>query len=309
MSFATNIRNELGSLGIKPLCCRRAFLNGLLYGAAVEGERITATFPIDKEGTYHPHEQAITLLHTLFSREAILTTETRGAHRYAHLSFEYKQAARNLSSLIDLPEAEAACETLSSAMGFKCDGCSVHFLRGVFIACGTVNDPAKSYHLEIKLPNDGRIEPLRILLAEAGYELGLTNRKGQTGLFCKSGGVIQELLAYVGATSSVFQFFNAQIERSIRNDENRATNCVAENISRAIRTGAKQLAAILYLEEHNLLAALPDELQYTARLRLNNPDVTLSELSELHSPPITKSGLHHRLEKIMAFYEKMSQGS
>jgi DNA-binding protein WhiA len=185
----------------------------------------------------------------------------------------------------------------------------VHFLRGVFIACGTVNDPAKSYHLEIKLPNDGRIEPLRILLAEAGYELGLTNRKGQTGLFCNSGSVIQELLAYVGATSSVFQFFNAQIERSIRNDENRATNCVAENISRAIRTGAKQLAAILYLEERNLLAALPEDLQYTARLRLNNPDVTLTELAELHTPPITKSGLHHRLEKIMAFYEKNSQNS
>ena len=309
MSFATNIRNELGSLSIKPLCCRRAFLNGLIYGATVEGDRITATFPIDKDGTYHPHEQALSLIHTLFSREASLTTETRGAHRYAHLSFEYKQAAKHLSALIDLPESEAACETLAASVGFKCDGCSVHFLRGVFIACGTVNDPAKSYHLEIKLPNDGRIEPLRILLAEAGYELGMTNRKGQTGLFCKSGGMIQELLAYVGATSTVFDFFNAQIERSIRNDENRATNCVAENISRAIRTGAKQLAAILYLEEHNLLAALPDDLQYTARLRLNNPDVTLSELSELHSPPITKSGLHHRLEKIMAFYEKMSQGS
>jgi DNA-binding protein WhiA len=163
--------------------------------------------------------------------------------------------------------------------------------------------------LEIKLPNDGRIEPLRILLAEAGYELGFINRKGQAGLFGKSGIMIQELLAYIGATATVFDFFNAQIKRSIRNDENRATNCVAENISRAIRTGSKQLTAILYLEEHNLLTALSDDLQYTARLRLNNPDVTLSELSELHSPPITKSGLHHRLEKIMTFYEKMSQNS
>jgi DNA-binding protein WhiA len=113
----------------------------------------------------------------------------------------------------------------------------------------------------------------------------------------------------VGATSSVFQFCNAQIERSIRNDENRATNCVTENISRAIRTGTKQLAAILYLEEHNLLDDLPEDLQYTARLRLNNPDVTLAELAELHTPPITKSGLHHRLEKIMAFHEKVSQSS
>ena len=308
MSFATNIRNELGSLSIKSLCCRRAFLNGLLYGASVDGDRITATFPIDKEGLYHPHEQTITLIHTLFSREAQLSLETRGAHRYAHLSFEYKQAARNLSALITLPEFEASCETLASSMGFKCDGCSIHFLRGVFIACGTVNDPAKSYHWEIKLPDDGRVEPVRILFAEAGYDLGITDRKGQVGLFCKSGSMIQELLAYIGATATVFDFFNAQIERSIRNDENRATNCVAENISRAIRTGTKQLSAILYLDEHNLLAALPEELQYTARLRLNNPDITLAELSELHFPTITKSGLHHRLEKIMAFYEKMSQG-
>jgi DNA-binding protein WhiA len=102
----------------------------------------------------------------------------------------------------------------------------------------------------------------------------------------------------------VFDFFNAQIERSIRNDENRATNCVTENISRAIRTGARQFAAIEYLEEQNLIAALPEDLQFTARLRLNNPDITLSELAELHFPPITKSGLYHRLEKIMAFYEK-----
>ena len=179
-------------------------------------------------------------------------------------------------------------------------------MRGLFLSSGTVNDPAKSYHLEFKLPDDGRVEPLRILLAESGYEPGYTNRAGMAGLFCKSGGTIQELLAYIGVTSGVFDFFNAQIERSIRNDENRATNCVTENISRAIRTGARQLAAIEYLEEHNLIAALPEELQFTARLRLNNPDITLSELAELHFPPITKSGVSHRLEKVMAVYEKYS---
>lgn len=306
MSFASDIRDELGTLPIKPLCCRRAYLYGLIYGARVEGDTVTATFPVAKDAAYHPHDQAIGLIHTLFSREAAVTHESRGAHRYAHLSFSYKQAARNLRALADLPEEEAECETLGRHMGFKCDGCAAHFLRGAFIACGTVNDPAKSYHLEIKLPEDGRVEPLRILMAEAGYEAGRTSRQGQAGLFIKSGSTIQELLAYIGATSSVFDFFNAQIERSIRNDENRATNCVAENISRAIRTGVRQLTAIEYLEEHNLIAALPEDLQFTARLRLNNPDVTLAELAELHYPPITKSGLYHRLEKVMAFYEKMS---
>ena len=203
-----------------------------------------------------------------------------------------------------MQEEDAECETLSRMLEFKCEACAIHFLRGLFLACGTVNDPAKSYHLELKLPDDGRAEPVHILLAEAGYEFGVTNRNNMIGLFCKSGSMIQEFLAYIGVTSGVFDFFNAQIERSIRNDENRATNCVTENISRAIRTGAKQLIAIEYLEERNLIPALPEDLQFTARLRLNNPDITLSELAELHFPPITKSGLYHRLEKIMAFYEK-----
>ena len=304
MSFSSDIRDELGGLPIKPLCCRRAYLYGLLYGASVEGDRVEATFPVVKEAAYQPHEHTVALIHTLFSRTAEVTPVTRGAHRYAKVSFAFKQAAKNLSILSNLPEEEAETETLYRNLGFKCDGCSDHFLRGLFVAAGTVNDPEKSYHFEIKLPDDGRVEPVRILFSEAGYVPGRTSRNGAAGLFFKSGTDIQEVLAHLGATASVFQFFNAQIERSIRNDENRATNCVTENISRAIKTGSKQLTAIEFLDRHNLLPSLSDELQFTARLRLNNPDITLAELAELHFPPITKSGLHHRLEKIMAFYEK-----
>ena len=304
MSFTSDIRDELGGLAIKPLCCRRAYLYGLLYGATVDGTRLEATFPVVKDGAYQPHQHAVSLIQTLFSREAEVDLLTRGAHRYAKIRFEFKAAAKNLTKLAGLPEEEAETETLYRVLGFKCDGCSSHFLRGLFMAYGTVNDPAKSYHFEIKLPDDGRVEPVRILFSETGYVPGLTARNGAAGVFFKSGNDIQEVLAHLGATSSVFHFFNAQIERSIRNDENRATNCVTENISRAIKTGSKQLAAIEFLDEHDLLPSLSDELQFTARLRLNNPDITLAELAELHFPPITKSGLYHRLEKIMAFYEK-----
>ena len=304
MSFTSNIRDELGGLTIKPLCCRRAYLYGLLYGAVVEGERLTATFPVITDAVYHPHQHAIALVQALFSREPDVQFLTRGAHRYATISFCFKTAAKNLLQLSKLPEDEAETETLRHVFGFKCDGCAAHFLRGLFVAAGTVNNPVKSYHFEIKLPNDGRVEPVRILFSETGYVPGKTTRNGSVGLFFKSGNDIQEVLALLGATSSVFHFFNAQIERSIRNDENRATNCVTENISRAIKTGSKQLAAIEFLDEQNLLPSLSDELQFTARLRLNNPDISLTELAELHIPPITKSGLYHRLEKIMAFYEK-----
>ncbi len=307
MSFSSDIRDELGALPIKSPCCRRAYLYGLLYGATVTGDTVEAIFPVLPGAAYDLPGHAVSLIHTLLSREAIATPLTRGAHRYARVSFSSKQAARALAALAHLPEEEAAVETLVERLGLKCEHCTAHFLRGLVVAYGTVNDPARSYHMEIKLPLDGRLEPVRILLAESGYVPGCTLRGEVAGLFYKSAGDIQEVLAHVGATSMVFDLFNAQIERDIRNNENRATNCVAENIGRSMRAGGRQTAAIRWLEEQNLLPSLSDELRYTARLRLDNPAETLAELAELHIPPITKSGLHHRLEKIMAFYEKAMQ--
>ncbi len=304
MSFATEIRDELGALPIKPLCCRRAYLYGLIYGAAVNGDRIEVTFPVTPGASYDLPAHAASLIHALFSREATVTSLTRGAHRYASVAFSAKNAAKHLSALARLPEEEAAVETLARHLDFRCDGCAVHFLRGLLVAFGTVNNPARSYHLELKLPDDGRVEPVCILLSEIGYVPGRTHRGDQVGLFYKSAGDIQELLAHVGTTSHVFVFFNAQIERDIRNNENRATNCVTENIGRSMRAGGKQTAAIHELRELGLLPSLSDDLRATAHLRMDNPEATLLELAALHDPPITKSGLHHRLEKIMAFYEK-----
>ena len=304
MSFSSDIRDELGALPIKPLCCRRAYLYGLLYGATVEDDTITAVFPVTPGAAYDPATHAQALVRTLFSREATVTPLTRGAHRYAKVSFSFKRASKHISDLSTLPEEEAAVETLADRLEWKCDGCSLHFMRGLYVASGTVNDPAKSYHMEIKLPSDGRVEPVRILLAEHGYEPGTTCRGDMSGLFFKSAGNIQEILAHLGVTSGVFDFFNVQIERDIRNNENRATNCVTENINRSMRAGSKQTAAIGHMEEIGLLPALPDDLRATARLRLDNPETTLAELARMHNPPITKSGLHHRLERIMDFYEK-----
>ena len=307
MSYTSDIRDELIAIPIKPLCCCRAYLYGMLYCAEVDGETVTATFPVVKEAARQPHEQAVSLIHTLFSREATVTHETRGAHRYARVSFDYKAAAKNLRSLIELPEEEADCESLGHTLGFKCEHCSAHFLRGAFIACATVNDPFKSYHLELKPPEDGRAVPLSILLAESGIELGWTVRGGRASLVSKNCSTILEFLGHIGATSSYFVYINTQIERSIRNNENRATNCVTSNIKRAVNTGTKHLTAIQYLEDHDLISSLPEDLQFTARLRLNNSDITLSELADLHFPPVSKSGIYHRLEKILAFYEKVSK--
>lgn len=303
MSFTSDIRTELCTLPIKALCCRRAFLYGLLYGASIEKDTVTVTLPAPRENAFDLPAHAASLIHTLFSRTADATHLTRGAHRYVRLSFSYKVAARAMAALISLPEEEAAAETLTDKLGFHCEGCVDHFLRGLFVAYGSVNDPTKGSHLEIKLPGDGRVEPLHILLSECGYVPGRVRRGEAVGLVFKSSSDIQEVLAHFGVTSRIFDLYNAQIEREIRNYENRATNCVTENIARSVRSGIRQTTAITALQDMGLLPSLPDDLQTTALLRLENPSVSLAGLAALHDPPLTKSGLNHRLAKITAFYE------
>lgn len=307
MSFTTQIKDELGNLPIKSTCCRKAFLYGLLFGADV-GDKGTA-------GTVCLHLPAGTsldfpsLITPLFQKqlgcEPIFRAETRGAHRYLHVDFISKQAAFNLR---DLSRAETADKALlPRTLGFRCEECSASFLRGVFLAVGTVTNPAKSYHMELRAPADGRADLLCAHLLELGFTPGSTHRKNEVGFFWKGSSPIQDFLTYLGAMGGVFDMLNTQIERDIRNNENRATNCVAENIGRSMTASSRQVTAIEFLKDHNLFPALSPELQITAQLRLDHPDVTLAELAALHQPPITKSGLNHRMEKILDLYEKMSR--
>ena len=101
------------------------------------------------------------------------------------------------------------------------------------------------------------------------------------------------------------EIMNLRIERDIRNQENRATNCVTKNIEKSVSASAKQMDAIEKLILSGMLAQLPETIRITARLRAENPDASLEELRNLHVPPITKSGLNHRLQKILAEADKL----
>ena len=125
-------------------------------------------------------------------------------------------------------------------------------------------------------------------------------RKNKIGVYFKSNTVISDILSYAGAMKASFEVTNTFIERDIRNNENRATNFVAKNISKSVTATQKQISAINKLIEKGKLDGLSTELIQTALLRLENDDISLAELALMHEPPISKSGLNHRLEKICA---------
>ena len=295
MSFADEVREELGKLQTKKPCCRRALTAGLLIGANIEDRKLTTV--------RYRNEVASTLacemIRALYAKEPALLRSGKCGHTYFDLSFSSPALSKLLWQLSQ-PDADA-----ESLLHFSCDACRSSYLRGVFLAIGTVNDPQKSFHLEFSLPVYANTALLLRFLEDLGYEPRTIKRVNGVGIYYKNGTAIEELIGLMGAQHTVFEIINSRIARDIRNNENRATNCVAKNIEKTISAAARQIDAINKLLEHDRLDALPMPLRETALLRYRNPDVTLDELVRLHVPRISKSGLNHRLQKLCELADEL----
>ena len=173
----------------------------------------------------------------------------------------------------------------------------MNFLKGIFLACGRVSDPEKQYNLEFALSE--RIEKLDVFLNSIGISLKHIRRRNEEILYSKHSGVVEDFFAAAGMNTTAFDLMNSKIENEIRNNVNRVRNCETNNILKAVSSSMKQIAAIEELERANLLSTLPEELEVTARLRLNHKDLSLAQLSSISVPPISKSGISHRLNKII----------
>ncbi len=289
MSFADALRRELADVTPKKNCCRRALCAGLLLGAECpEKKELSVCF-----GNEVAAGLAIDALTAQFAKTPTVQTSGKCGHRYWTLSFASPAAWKLVQSV----QTEAA--EPSSFFTGACDHCASAFLRGAFIGWGTVNDPQRSFHLEWILPMGRGKDALSSVLEEAGYPPKCVSRPKGTGLYYKDSGAVEDLITLMGAHHLVFDVINNRIEREIRNNENRATNCVAKNIEKSISAAAKQIEAINRLMEKGELESLPMPLRETAELRYRNPDATLDELTAMHSPVISRSGLNHRLQKLL----------
>ena len=176
--------------------------------------------------------------------------------------------------------------------------CRASFLRGVFFAGGSVTDPAKRYHLELATSHLQVSRELEVLLRECGYPPKSVARNGSFITYFKQSDQIEDFLTLIGAPVAAMSVMSAKLEKDLRNSVNRRLNCDSANLDKAVEAAQEQLESIRKLQRAGLLDQLPDKLQLTAALRLENPELTLSELAEEFDPPVTKSCLNHRLRKI-----------
>lgn len=301
MSFTQSVADELRVIRWHKTCCKKAALCGLLFGAQrLEGEKAyVATFNSDIEAV-----RATELIDAGFStgEKTAVVTAANGGHRVYKVNF----SSRALTGVIfDLDSAKK--RTVAESVGFRCPECEAAFLAGVFLALATVSRPKSGYHMEIKLPTKERADALAALLEECISRPSVSQRHSKWGVYYKSNAKIADVLYFIGAHVSSFEVANIAVERDIVNRENRATNCVTSNISRSVSASVKHVEAVRYLISKNKMHLLGEELEYTAKLRVENQDASLSELARMHVPPISKSGLNSRLSRILSVVDEVRE--
>ena len=176
--------------------------------------------------------------------------------------------------------------------------CRRAFIRGAFLASGSISDPEKFYHFEIACVAEPKAEQLRELIATFDIEAKIVRRKKYYVVYIKEGSQIVDILNVMEAPVALMELENIRILKEMRNSVNRQVNCETANINKTVSAAVKQMDDIRYIQAMIGLDGLPDNLREMALVRLDRPDATLKELGEALNPPVGKSGVNHRLRKL-----------
>ena len=177
--------------------------------------------------------------------------------------------------------------------------CRQSFMRGAFLAGGSVTDPDKRYHLELVTSHQKVSDETYQLLLEMGFSPLDAQRGGSRILYFKRSDTIVDFLTALGAPVCAMKIIEAKMEKELRNDVNRRCNCDTANLGKAVNAAQQQIAAIRQLRKSGKLDELPEKLKSAAILREENPEATLSELAAMADPPLSKPAMSHRMRKLI----------
>ena len=292
MSFSNQVKTELCRGAISRRCCARAEAYGaLLFCRRFTREEIRVVTASPSFAKRLPE-----LFRRAFRVEFDAVTASAAGKQTFSLTNPAKLIAVREAFGYE-PEASLA-HHINFAMVEE-DHCRSAFLRGAFLAGGSVSDPSQSYHLELCTTHVNVSRELAALLREAGFEPKQTTRKSNYITYFKPSETIADFLTALGAPVSAMELINTKLEKHLRGSVNRRVNCDSANLDKAVDAALEQVEAIERYARSRGLDSLPDKLRATAELRLDHPELTLAQLASLSDPPVTKSCLNHRLRKLM----------
>ncbi len=185
-----------------------------------------------------------------------------------------------------------------SSMVVQNSCCKQAFIRGAFLAGGSISNPQKSYHFEIVCDNEEKAKQLQSLIGAFDLEAKIVLRKRYYVLYIKEGNQIVDMLGIMGANVALMELENVRILREMRGSVNRKVNCETANINKTVSAAVEQMNDILYIRDSIGFDRLPEGLEEIALARLEQPEATLKELGDSLTPPVGKSGVNHRLRKL-----------
>ena len=297
MSFSSDIKKELCDVRELSAQQAEAMLYGIMYASRMdEGRPLIQTENIDLMNA------AAELIRAVFPnvRTGIVRLVKNSGSLYT---------LKIRSGWEDIAERFGDFSSISREAVSGGDEESGAFLRGVFVSCGSVTDPNKEYHLELVLPENDRTPALLDFIAEHGMSLKETARGGarskKTVLYAKESELIEDCLTYIGAANHSMEIMQVKIVKDFRNRVNRSVNCENANLDKTVAASNKSTADIEYIFRTMGADWLSPDLRETARLRVENPEMSLSELCGMFPEKISRSGLNHRLKKLSKLAEEL----
>lgn len=308
-SFATEVKNELARLNYEDSCCRTAELAALLRMGA------TMTF-----GLRHTFGLNFTSKNAAVARKTLMLLKSEGGDIHTEITVSRsRQLNKNNNYTVKVIPSPNVAQLLQR-LGFLHDDslnmdsdmgllrkscCRIAYLRGAFQGGGSVNKPESAYHLELVTGSFGLGNLLYRLLKRMGFPVGFVDRKADYIVYLKEGDAVIDFLAMIQADKAVEAFEIARNVKEVRAQVNRLVNCETANLQKAVDAAGRQIAAIRLLKAQGLLEKLPKKIKKTAQLRLENPDITLTELAAMLG--VSKSGISHRLRKIQEIAANIKQ--
>lgn len=292
MSFCTQVKQELCKLPPSRSCCAVAESYGVLLFCNTFSPRAVRIVTESRDFAQR--------LPRLFQKAFGLTFDQMPESDQGKQIFTVDDI-RKIRHIYDVFGLEAATNVaLQVNLGIlEEDCCRAAFLRGAFMAGGSVTDPEKRYHLELATSHLRVSREVRTLMDEMGFAPKCIDRAGSHVLYFKQSDLIEDFLTTLGAPVCAMGVMEAKVEKDLRNGVNRRVNCETANLGKAVDAAQEQLAAIRRLEERGLFQDLPDKLRQTAQLRRENPEATLLELAQSMDPPVSKSAINHRMRKLI----------
>jgi len=285
VSFAKEVKNEICKIELDNICCARAELAGIVcFSASVHNN--TIKFKTENAGVANRIYILIDFLYNIKIGVTLRQSGTFIAEMYGD---------EVIKILRDMRLATVPIRIEKNIIRNEC--CKMAFIRGAFLGGGSISSPSKGYHTEIATHHFALGTDFADVLNYFEIYPKVINRNGNYVFYLKDSEQIENLLAVIGAHTQMMEFLNVKIEKEVRNSTNRLVNCETANVDKTINASIAQRNAILKLQKNGGLEALSPELLELAKLRLENEDSSFAELSKMLG--ITKSGVNHRMRKIM----------